>query len=125
MRAPDRRRIRSSEMFQALGYQLRACRDDAGLEAMILSDEDGLTLAAAGAADTCDEVAATVPMLGRKAGDFNGVLLAGRGQVAAQVQRFRIDATELYMCAVGGTDELRARQIARGIRGCARILASA
>ncbi len=121
----DRRRKRSSEIFQALGYQLRTCWEDGRLEGLVLSDEDGLCLAAAGPADTCGEVAATLPILGRKAGDFKGVLLAERGGVSALVQRFRVDDAELYMCALGGDEDGQVRQIARSISGCARILASA
>jgi len=121
---PDRRYKRSSEIFQALGHQLKACWEDGSLDGLVLSDEDGLCLAAAGPADTCGEVAATLPMLGRKAGDFKGILLADRGGVSAMVQRFRVEDTELYMCALGGDEDRQARQIARSISGCARILAS-
>jgi hypothetical protein len=91
---------------------------------MVLSDEDGLCLAASGPESTCQELAATLPLIGRKAGDFSGVLLAPGGGMSAMVQRFRVDSAELYMCALGGDEDLRARQIARSIRGCARILAS-
>lgn len=123
-RTPDRRHKRSSEIFQALGYQLKTCREDGKLHGLVLSDEDGLCLAAAGPADTCGEVAATLPLLGRKAGDFKGVLLGDQGGVSAMVQRFRVDDAELYMCALGGDEDRQTRQIARSINGCARILAS-
>lgn len=121
---PDRRRKRSSEIFQALSHQLKVCWEDGRLQGLVLSDEDGLCLAAAGSAETCGEVAATLPMLGRKAGDFKGVLLADETGVSAMVQRFRVDDAELYMCALGGDEAGQARQIARSITGCARILAS-
>ena len=120
----NRRNRRSSEIYQALSYQLRSCREDAQLDAIVLADEDGICLASAGPADTCEGVAATLPILGRKAGDFDGVLLAPSGGLKALVQRFRIDSSELYLCAIGGDDDLRARQIARSITGVSRILAA-
>jgi hypothetical protein len=122
---PDRRRRRSRDVSEALRNQLDACREDAALEAMVLADEDGLCLAAAGPGQTCGELAATVPLLGRKAGDFQGVLLSDRGGKQMMVQRFRIDASELYLCAIGGDDDQRARQIARSMCGVSRILRAA
>lgn len=121
---PDRRRRRSHDAFEAIGFQLQACTEDAGLDAMVVADEDGLCLAAAGPADRCGEIAAHLPILGRQPGGFRGVLLADDGGIPADVQRFLIDGSELYVCAIGGDEDLRARQIARSIRGCARILAS-
>jgi len=123
---PERRSHRSDEIFQALGLQLQACWEDAGLHAILLSDDDGLCLAFAGPRETCDELAARLPILGRKVGDFQGVLLHDGIGLDALVQRFRVEAAgQLYMCALGGSDELRTRQIARSINGCARILAAA
>jgi hypothetical protein len=120
----ERRRQRSNDVFRALAYQLRACREDANLDALVLSDQDGLCIAAAGPADACDEVAATLPILGRKAGDFSGVLLgAGLGS-PARLQRFSVHGLDFYLCALGGNDELRNRQIARSISGISRILAA-
>ena len=120
---PDRRRQRSNDVQQALGLQLQACLEDAHLDAMILSDDTGLCMAASGEEQTCGEIAAAAPIIGRNAGDFAGVLLGDRRGLEMNIQRFRLDEAILYMCAVGGSDDLRARQIARSIRGCARILA--
>lgn len=120
----DRRKRRSSDIHEALAYQLEACREDARLDAMVLSDADGLCMAASGAQDTCGEVAAALPILGRKAGDFHGVLLSGLGPIKMMIQRFKVETEELYLCAVGGTDDLAARQIARSMRGVSRILAA-
>ncbi len=91
----------------------------------MLSDEHGLCLAASGPRDTCDEVAAKLPIIGRKAGDFQGVLLTPQGGFLAMLQRFFVDESELYLCAIGGDENLRARQIARSISGVARILSAA
>ena len=53
------------------------------------------------------------------------LLFGASGGQDAIVQRFRIDTSELYVCALGGDEDLRTRQIARSISGCARILAAA
>jgi hypothetical protein len=121
----DRRQRRSLDTTQALALQLRACCEDARLDAMVLADEDGLCLAAAGPETTCQEVAATLPVLGRKAGDFTGVLLAAGRALETMVHRFRCDESSLYLCAIGGDESLRARQIARSIGGVTRILTHA
>jgi hypothetical protein len=121
--APDRRKRRSSDVREALRYQLAACCEDARLDAMVLSDEDGLCLAASGTPATTEEVAAALPILGRRAGDFHGVLLSGHAATKLLVHRFRHDTSELYLAAVGDDEELCVRQIARSLQGLGRILA--
>lgn len=92
---------------------------------MVLTDDTGLCLAASGPAATCDEIAAAAPILGRKAGDFDGVLLGASRAMRTMMQRFLYEDAKLYLCAVGGDDDLlRARQIARSLSGCCRILAA-
>ena len=39
-----------------------------------------------------------------------------------QMQKVRVDNSELLVCAVGGTPTERKRQIARGAQGALRIL---
>jgi hypothetical protein len=41
-----------------------------------------------------------------------------------QMQKVELDGSELLVCAVGGTPDQRARQIARGAAGALRILAA-
>src|SRR5262245_50820945 len=69
----ERRRRRSKDPLQALHLQLDACRRAAALDGMVLSDEDGLLLAATGDRDACDEVAARLPLIGRRSPAFEGV----------------------------------------------------
>jgi hypothetical protein len=118
----ERRKRRSDHLNRALEYQLEACREDAGLEAMLLTDDEGLAVAASGEAGACDELAARLALIGRKVPEFVGILFSAEGSREVSMQRFAIDGAELYMCAVGGGPDPRARQIRRSIGGCARIL---
>lgn len=121
----ERRSKRSDNTSQALRYQLEACRREAGLEGMVLADEEGLALAASGDADHCDEIAARLALVGARVADFAGVLLSAEGAWQVSMRRFAIDGSELYMCAIGGDAEPRAAQIDRSIGGCSRILSAA
>lgn len=120
----ERRRRRSHEVPLALRYQLEACREDGRLAAMILCDDNGLCLAAAGAPETCEEIAARLPLLGRKTPSFEGVLFGGRAAHPVVARTIRVAGGDLYLCAVGG--EAAARQeLERSIGGVKRILGGA
>lgn len=121
----ERRHRRSRNTTKALYYQLDACRADANLEAVVLSDEDGLCLASAGDRETCDEIAANLPFVGSKAPDFEGVLFSPRKAWKVGVRRFEVLGTELYLCVAGGRGESRTTQLARSMGGIARILQAA
>ena len=124
MRRHERRRRRSDNTTRALSYQLEACRTEARLEGMVLSDEEGVCMARSGDGGTCDEVAARLPLIGRKTEAFEGVLLsAGRGWEVA-VRRFRVEGGELYLAAIGGRPSEREAQLGRSEAGVSRILAS-
>jgi hypothetical protein len=117
----ERRRRRGATTTEALRYQLEACCRDGRLEAMVLSDEDGLLLAASGGA--CDEVAAKMAHIGARIHSFDGSLLQGGQKWDVKMIKVPIEGTELLVCAVGGSPEQRKRQITRGAEGAARILA--
>lgn len=120
----ERRSNRSSNTSKALLFQLQACREDSSLEAIVLSDEDGLCLAAAGDRDTCDEIAANLPFVGSKAPDFEGVLFSPSKAWKVGVRRFEVMGTELYLCVAGGKGPARDKELQRSLGGVARILNS-
>jgi hypothetical protein len=122
MSARERRRRRSNDPSQAIRYQLDACRDHAGLDAMILADADGLCIAASGPAPACEEFAARVSVLHRDAHDFEGELWTADDRWDVHVRRFDVDGYELCLCAVGGLACERAAEVERSQRGVARIL---
>lgn len=125
MKFRDRRKRRSDLASVALSYQLEECCRTAQLEAMVLSDEAGLCLAQSGDPGSCEEIAARLPMVGRRVPEFDGVLFSPVRGFAVRMRRFVIGASELYMCAIGGRPDLRDREIDRSIAGALRILATA
>ena len=112
----DRRQRRTEDVMEALHFQLDACREAAQLTAMVVAES--------GAESTCSELAARLPLLGRKAGDFEGVLLGAKGGVPVAMKRIRIDGAELFACAFGGVKERHALQLVRAENGVRRILAA-
>ena len=121
----ERRERRSEDTLEALKLQLAACRQDAGLEAMVLADEDGLCLAWAGEEASCQEVAARMALVNHKIENFEGVVLAPERSWSLRMRRFQAAGSWLYVCAVGGGGEVRGRELQRSIGGVSRILAAA
>lgn len=124
MIATERRRRRSNDPSQALAYQLDACRKRAGLDAMILADQDGLCVATAGRAETCEQFAARVPMIQRGARRFAGEMWTDEDRWDVDVWRFDVGGMELSLCAVGGMPDERTQELARSLKGVTRILAA-
>ena len=118
----ERRVKRADDVAKALQYQLDACRSAAHAPAMVISDEHGLCLAAAGPRETCDEVAAELPLIGRKTREFEGVLLATGGGRRITMQRFDVRGDELYVGVIEGDESRIPAQLARSISGVSRIL---
>ncbi|WP_428263375.1 hypothetical protein [Haliangium sp.] len=121
---PDRRRRRSHDPSTALYYQLDACRRSAGLDALLLSDRDGLCIAAAGDGESCDEFAARISIMHPGRHRFEGELWTDVDRWDVHVCRFELDGFEMSLCAVGGLADDRASQVDRSLRGVARILAA-
>ena len=119
----ERRRFRSSNPTLALTYQLDVARRAADADAMVLSDEHGMCVAQAGDADSCWEVAARLPILSRKAGDFEGVLLDAGRQIMVAMRRVMVSGTELYLAILGATESRVTPVMDRSAAGVARILA--
>lgn len=119
------RRIRRAQTAKvALSYQLDDCCKDGEIHAMVVADRDGLPLAAAGDAYTCDEVAARIVLAGTKVSGFDGTVLGDGQRWDVEMKKIQLDGEELVICAIGGTSSERSRQIARGAAGAVRILAA-
>ncbi len=125
MKFRERRKRRSENTTKALKYQLDACRRQAALEGMVLSDESGVCLAQSGNAESCDEVAARLPLMGSKVRNFEGVLYSADRGWEVRMRRFRVFGAELYVAAIGGNANHRRSQLAHSIGGLSRILAPA
>jgi hypothetical protein len=120
----SRRQRRSNDVLTAMTYQLDACREEADLEALVVSDESGLCVASAGRAETCEELAARLPIIGRRAPDFGGIPLSGNGGLQMMVRSFSVAGQSLYVCALGKPHAKIERTLKRGIQGVSRILAA-
>lgn len=123
MSTPERRQRRSQNTTEALFYQLDIIRRAAGLRGLVVTDMDGMCLAAAGDTDACDEVAARAPMLGTKTSDFDGTLLSAQDALPVRLKRFVVKQAELYICAIGGDKLRRQKCVMDTIGGATRILA--
>ena len=120
----ERRRRRSHDTLKALHLQLDACRRAGELDGMVLSDQDGLLLAATGDPEACDEIAAQLPLIGQRVSEFEGVLLSAENGWRVRMRRFRVGRSELYLAAIGGAATTSERELGRGIGGATRILAA-
>lgn len=117
----ERRHKRSANTTRALCFQLSASLHKASLEGLVLADDDGVCLAAAGDNRACNEIAAHLPLLGRKVNEFEGILFGPESQWDVQMRRLDIEGSQLYLCAIGGS-EARNDQMAHSLGGIARIL---
>jgi hypothetical protein len=102
----ERRRRRAAGLADALRFQLDACREDGGLDAIVVSDDLGFCVAHSGARGEHDELAAYLPMLaapargGHDAIDDADLSLWSRAPVA--VTTFLVHGTTLHACALAG-----------------------
>jgi hypothetical protein len=124
-REPERRSRRSGDVATALRYQLEACRAEGRLDGILVADDDGLCVAHAGDEDACGEIAAHLPMLGRKTERFRGVLLRADGGTEVVLKRFNLGSSTLYACAIGRADDRSEVLVQRSIGGATRILGRA
>lgn len=122
MQTIERRRRRTNVITEALTYQLRACCEDGGMQAMVVADNEGLPLAASGDASACEELAARMALIATRTHGFSGTLLGNGEHWDVDMTRVSIDGSHLLVCAIGGNQAERQRQIARGAAGTRRIL---
>ena len=121
MSQSERRHNRSANTTRALCFQLNAALNRAELEGFVLTDEGGMCLAAAGDSHACDEIAAHLPLVGRKVGEFEGVLFGPGAQWDVQMRRIEVDGSMLFLCAIGES-EGRQAQLNHSVKGVSRIL---
>jgi len=105
-----------------MSLQLDRCRKVGRLKAMVIGDEDGLVVAWSGDGDTCEEVAANVAPIAQRMENYEGTVDTDEHQFSVRMRRFEVAGTKLFIGAVGGGGETRAKQIQRSIGGISRIL---
>ncbi len=124
--AEDRRRKRSNDPLVALHYQLSHARIEGGLEAIVVADDEGLVVAAAGAWAACEELAAYAPLLAQ-GGSEPGVVAASRVdemRAEVDVRAVDIDGQTVLLCT-RGAGRSHAAAMAKTAQGVARILSKA
>lgn len=117
----ERRIRRSDDPMTALHYQLAFARQEAELEAIVLSDSSGCLVAGAGAWPVCEELAAFAPLIASGSTAPEASRLAKLSE-HAETHAFSIGGAEVFLCARGtAQSELMMRVAA----GCRRILGDA
>ena len=122
----ERRYRRSDDPQQALSLQLSHVRDEAQLDALVLASHDGLTIAHAGDAALCSELAALAPLLSRGHVIDNEVDIQ-HGILFVRAVEF--EGTPLYLASCGDTVTETTpadvdRWLAEATAGVTRILAA-
>lgn len=117
----ERRIRRSPHRDLALGFQLEHVRDKGRLEAIVLADDDGLALSAAGDPAVCRELAAVAPLMAKSILGIPMPPLLRGAEVAVRI--VHVHNQPLYLASVGG-GVARDALLAHSMRGVQRILAS-
>lgn len=115
----ERRVFRSADPSTALGIQLESTRDRGRLEALVLTDRQGMVLASAGAFDLCSALGALAPLAPYTRNPACMSELVGHADVA--VRALRSNGSQLFLAAVGGTSA-RDALLAHAAVGVERIL---
>lgn len=116
MSREERRTQRSEQPDQALSLLLSACRERGQFEALIVSDDVGLLVAASHEPNLdvdVEEVAAVLPEPERR-----------RAVRSLRTTVFGVDGQTLYVGAIGGDKTRFAPELQATLRGVRRILAA-
>ncbi|HTQ43284.1 MAG TPA: hypothetical protein VMI75_11050 [Polyangiaceae bacterium] len=119
----DRRQKRSEDPLVALHYQLAHAKKEGKLDAIVVADDSGVVVAAAGSWAACEELAAYAPLLAQGVWSEPGAPKLSRMaelRTEVDVQPVDIEGQTVLLCARGGM--LRASAMERAAGGIARIL---
>ncbi len=117
----ERRQRRSQQQPTALRYQLEHTRERGRFEALVLADDAGLVLAAAGERGLCDELGAIAPLMGRSPLGMRLPPLLRGGEVA--IRPMTLNGQDLYVACIGG-NVARDALLTHSTNGIERILTS-
>ena len=116
----ERRRRRSSIAALAVRYQLEAVRERGDFPALVLADDQGLVVAAAGDPELCEELAAHAPLIARAAISRTRMTPRLRG-AEVEVRPLHLPDGLLHLACVGGP-AARDALLDHSARGVHRIL---
>ncbi|MBW2277601.1 MAG: hypothetical protein JRF63_08935 [Deltaproteobacteria bacterium] len=118
----ERRRNRSKNAHSALGLQLASCAARARLSALILAEDQGLTVATTGNVEEIEEIAAMAPSLARDSGCWHGSVQTVEGIKSVTVCPIPTELGRLFLCAVGRVGSTIDTELIRSGVGVRRIL---
>ena len=117
----ERRQRRSKQQPTALRYQLEHTRERGRFEALVLADDAGLVLAAAGDRGLCEELGAIAPLMGRSPLGMRLPPLLRGGEVA--IRPMSLHGQDLDVACLGG-NVARDALLTHSTSGIERILTS-
>lgn len=116
---PNRRFRRSDECGTALRFQLESVQQQASINALALSDRQGLLIAWAGEDDLCEELGAMAPIVAQcPLGSLSVTGFDGQEVLVRSINYF---GQPLYLASMGGDSGVE-RLITHSIAGIQRIL---
>lgn len=119
----NRRKERSTCIYEALHLQLAASAKRARFSSMVLSDDLGLVVASYGNPKVSEHIAALSPKLAMGHKTWHGRLKTNRGDVLLSVAPIRYNDTTLYLSATEGTGAVVPKELFTSGQGVLRILA--
>jgi hypothetical protein len=121
--AEERRRKRSNDPLVALHYQLASARQEGRLEAIVVADDGGLVVAAAGSWAVCEELAAYAPLIARSECDVPSASRMAEMRAKVDIKAVDVDGQTVLVCSQGGNKPVRVTESAA--RAVERILRQA
>ena len=118
----ERRRNRSSDLAIALGLQLHYSVTRARFKSLVLSEELGLLVAAAGDQSEFEELAALAPLLAGERRYWRGIVKTAAGREQVTVARVDTPFGIFYLSGVAGQASAILSEMLQSGQGVARIV---
>jgi len=119
----ERRKHRTEVALEALTRLVEASRRRTALDAVTVSDPNGLLLAGAGAARLCEELAAWAPVMGRAADNDTIPTSLDSFEGRTRLRRVSVDGIQIVVTFCGARADEPA-ELDAVAAGCTRILGS-
>lgn len=118
----ERRRNRSNDLAIALGLQLHYSVTRARFKSLVLSEELGLLVAAAGERSELEELAALAPVLAGDHRYWQGIVKTTAGRECVTVARVDTAFGTFYLTGVAGKASAVLSELLQSGQGVARIV---
>lgn len=130
--APERRRQRSTNVYEAIKFQLEGIYSANELRNLTIGDSRGLLLAYAGHIEEAQVLAAYAPLISRveDKDKYHEVMDRVRGFIpdaasdTLSTRSFVVDGEELFITLVGAPGKLQHNDLYQAVSGIKRILST-